>query len=175
MNSEDPRITDEELEAEGQRLQDASFVGALYDPSRWYARARALFGASRAIAERSRTLIVPLEKSELGRVYRMLAGMALEALLKALLVAQVAEDQRTTVFPDRLKTHNLRVLCDRLKINLTDDQRMCIENLTDHIVWTGRYPVPLEPAKFGSYTHWQEEELVEALFRRLSKPLDLAS
>jgi hypothetical protein len=155
---------------------EASYVGQLYDASRWYASARALFGASRAVSERAKSLVAPLEQAELGRVYRLLAGMALESLLKALLVQQIPQAEYTTKVPDRLRTHDLRVLTERLKLKLGDAEKDCIRNLTEHVVWVGRYPVPLDAESYsGSACWWDEEEITEGLFRKLSKPFDLMS
>jgi hypothetical protein len=83
----------------------------------------------------------------------MLAGFALENVLKALIV----QDQRESLeqefitkneLPKILKSHNLIKLAERAGLQFTDDgTKKLLNHLTRHSVWAGRYPIPLRPSE----------------------------
>jgi len=76
-------------------------------------------------------------------VYRMLCGMSLELLLKAVIVAHRKE----------VKTiHLLGELAADAGVEYTPEQFELLQILTEAIVWDGRYPVPTEKQKF----HWEK-------------------
>ena len=66
----------------------------------------------------------------------MLVGMAIEVLLKGIRVA--------LEMPTK-KTHRLDRLCDDLGIAITDDDRVILKALSEHIICASRYTVPIEP------------------------------
>ena len=87
-------------------------------------------------------------------VYQMLCGMALELLLKAVLVARGIEPRAT---------HDLVVLCEDAGISLTDTQTGLMNILSEAIVWAGRYPVPKQEPRFHKLADLQYEHLFDQL------------
>lgn len=67
------------------------------------------------------------------QVYRMLCGMSLELLYKAIIVQS---GERAP------KTHNLLKLARQAGEYISPQQAGILDLLTDCIVWEGRYPVP---------------------------------
>ena len=63
----------------------------------------------------------------------MLAGMALEVLIKGIAVGL---DNRAG------KTHNLCKLADHIGVFLSEDERVILDVLTEHVIWAGRYTAP---------------------------------
>jgi hypothetical protein len=66
-------------------------------------------------------------------VYRMLCGMSLELLYKAIAVSQKH---------DVKKTHDLVKLAKIAGVKVDDTSKGILEILTECIYWNGRYPVP---------------------------------
>jgi len=71
----------------------------------------------------------------------MLAGFAIENMLKALLVTQRPAFDSSGNFS--FKTHDLLKLADDVGLNLSMDERILLERLEQFLTWAGRYPVPL--------------------------------
>lgn len=69
-------------------------------------------------------------------VYEMLFGMALELILKAIVVASGNKPSHT---------HNLVSLTQGLTIKLDKTETSILKHLTESIIWDGRYPVPKKP------------------------------
>jgi hypothetical protein len=67
------------------------------------------------------------------QVYRMLCGMSLELLYKAIIV------QNKEPVP---KTHDLLILAEKAGDIVSPKEAGILDFLTDCIVWEGRYPVP---------------------------------
>ena len=93
-------------------------------------------------------------------VYRMLWGMALEALIKAVILENGDEIR---------KSHNLNQLARDARITYTTEQQKPLQILSEAIFWDGRYPVPKEEK------HWDElaDLKWETLYDR--KPLSESS
>lgn len=68
-------------------------------------------------------------------VYKMLYGMSLELILKAISVASGSKPRHS---------HNLVQLAGDVDIALSEDEKNILQLLTESIVWDGRYPVPKE-------------------------------
>lgn len=86
----------------------------------------------------------PAQDFELLRVKLMLRGMAVESLLKTLVISRKIKltNSDGTLNKDFMKiSHNLVGLAKRLEINLSDDEEKVLRILTDSIE-TGRYPIP---------------------------------
>jgi hypothetical protein len=62
--------------------------------------------------------------------------MAIELLLKGIRVALELPTE---------KTHRLDRLCDGVGITLSDDDRIVLMVLSEHIIWASRYTVPIKP------------------------------
>ncbi|AIP20181.1 hypothetical protein BFR06_20455 [Burkholderia pseudomallei] len=67
-------------------------------------------------------------------VYHMLCGLALEVIMKAVLV------QRGQPFP---RTHSLTRLVESLGLTKTDDEMALLRFFEQSVLWAGRYPIPL--------------------------------
>ncbi len=82
----------------------------------------------------------------------MLAGYALENMLKALIVHDRRDllDQDFTSkkrLPKDLRSHDLVDLAKQARMRLADDDtKGLLTRLTRHSIWAGRYPVPIETA-----------------------------
>lgn len=66
-------------------------------------------------------------------VYRMLCGMSLELIFKALIVAERCEPTHT---------HNLKQLSKDAGLTYSEDTMAILDVLTESAIWHGRYPVP---------------------------------
>jgi HEPN domain-containing protein len=73
---------------------------------------------------------------ETPEVSTMIAGMAMEVLLKGIIVGLDGARPK--------KTHNLNKLIDDVGIAVDDDERTLLEVMTEHVLWVGRYTTPLE-------------------------------
>ena len=76
----------------------------------------------------------------LGVAY-MLAGFAIENLLKGQLVARKAHRSDGGIF--KLKTHDLRQLATDAGQKMSTEQARLLERIQEFTVWTARYPVPM--------------------------------
>jgi hypothetical protein len=129
----------------------------LLDPGEWMSAAEELLAGAALFEPQlqeywesrraDRMSLVKYPKSHL-----MLAGFAMENILKALIV----QDQRAALeeefdtksrLPKILQSHNLITLSDRARLSISDDgTKEHLKHLTRHSVWAGRYPVPLRPS-----------------------------
>ena len=160
---------------EAQQYSD--FCNILYSPENWYSHARSLYAAAKQTWKRIEELDrgFTRDKEGLERVYFMLAGMSIEALLKTNIITRIPEEQRTSPLPKKIKTHDLLKLAAILDLELNEDERFCLKNLTDFIVWAGRYPVPANTEDYGIVIVLDHKEIFEALFKKLSIPYDITS
>lgn len=83
--------------------------------------------------------------SSISRSYILLAGFALENLIKGLLVAQDPSHVNRGELSGELKSHNLLRLVSKVEgLSLSrEEQRVC-QVVQDAIPYWGRYPIPLE-------------------------------
>ena len=65
--------------------------------------------------------------------YTMLAGMAFEVLLKG--IARALDNPAKP-------THRLAELVDHVGIAITDDERILLDAMSEHVYWAGRYTAP---------------------------------
>ena len=80
-------------------------------------------------------------------VYFMLMGLAIENLLKGILMAQHPEYlHQKTRLSNLVKTHDLLRLCNACGLATTPSESDLLSMLTEYVVWRGKYPVPLEIA-----------------------------
>lgn len=78
-------------------------------------------------------------------VYHMLCGLALEVIMKAVLV------QRGHSFP---KTHSLVRLTQALGLSRTEDELAMLRFFEQSVLWAGRYPVPLDCTDDKLKSYW---------------------
>ena len=83
-------------------------------------------------------------------VYLMLCGLALELLLKTIIVAQGRKPN---------PHHKLADLWHEAGLSATRAQRGLLHILTESVYWAGRYPAPLEEADFDRFAGLQYEYL----------------
>jgi hypothetical protein len=90
------------------------------------------------------------------RMYLFLSALAIENLLKAVVVDQAKwpDSQIAQKLPEELKTHALLDLAAG-RIDLADDEIELLERLTQFGIWLGRYPTPtklddIKPKKLKS-------------------------
>ena len=84
------------------------------------------------------------------QVYRMLCGMSLELLYKAIIVAQ------NDPVP---ASHNLLFLAEKAGCHVTRKNAGILELLTECIIWEGRYPVPKDHPKIEKFVFLHYENL----------------
>lgn len=120
-------------------------------PNHWYNRASDLRAAAGGVwlsmSGEARTKVV----ADLGLypgfdmslacrpAYHMLCGLALEVILKAVLV------NRGDTFS--MNKHQLNPLADRVGFKRTKTERQLFDYYSDCITWSGRYPTPKEPTE----------------------------
>jgi hypothetical protein len=154
-------------------------------PQIWLDQSRGFNSAAQTLCAE-----IPAEGPEPGRVifHRqiavMLGGFAIETILKMVLVAQHVEQHG---YPGELKptldfipkTHDLAKLADQAGIRISKDDRITLVELRKYVVWSGRYPTPLDaqgyrgPAIFEDAMHdrfqkalWEKYDILyEKLFR----------
>jgi hypothetical protein len=111
-------------------------------------------------------------------VNRMLMGLSFENLLKGLLVAGGVPPLKGRSLSKDLGNHdlgNLLVRVNKPPLFFTPDERKLISDLSDFVVWQGRYPIPKSEHNFGGGiyvisdldTHKQEHDLWYRLRDRL--------
>src|SRR5215831_6448474 len=86
-------------------------------------------------------------------VVRLLYGLALENLLKGLLVAQGTDATSTGRLNKILKTHDLASLWERAGLPVTDQTKDVLRNLRWSIE-TGKYPVGTAPNSSDPQPFW---------------------
>jgi hypothetical protein len=83
--------------------------------------------------------------SSISRTYMLLAGFALENVLKGILVAIYPTRVNTGNITRDLRSHNLPSLAAKIPgLTLSDQERKFCESATAAIPYWGRYPIPLE-------------------------------
>lgn len=158
-----------------EQAMGSAFVSTVYSVEEWYARARALYAAAKAVWERGDQLHDQSlrDRMALEAVAFMLAGMSLECLLKAVIVGEVPESNQKIELPRTLKTHNLLSLAKDAGIAVSDDEEHCLRILTDHVVWAGRYPAPTSVEKLGHCIIPDFRDAFFALYGRIARRFDI--
>ena len=86
-------------------------------------------------------------------VYRMLCGMAVELVLKAIVV-----ESGGTV---NMKGHDLVAPWQQASLPLSNDEKMLLVILSHDITWAGRYPTPKKEGQFDEYLDTCDEALYD--------------
>lgn len=97
-------------------------------------------------------------------VYHMLCGLALEVIMKAVLV------QRGDPFP---KTHSLARLTQALGLTRTEDELAMLSFFEQSVLWAGRYPVPLNCTDDKLKSYWSLATDILTSPIKLSEDIDL--
>lgn len=110
----------------------------------------------------------------ISRPYVLLAGFALENLLKGMLVSRDPDHITSGQLSDDLRSHHILSLINELgDIELDDNERRFCEMAESAIPYWGRYPIPLNKNKIMREVG-MDDDLREAfleLFNRLSQQL----
>ena len=85
-------------------------------------------------------------------VYPMLWGMAIEALIKAVILERGIEIRQS---------HNLNQLARDASITFTAEQQKLLQILSDAIYWDGRYPVPKNQQQWDNLSDLKGETLYD--------------
>lgn len=82
-------------------------------------------------------------------IWAMLAGLALENMLKALFIAKIPppEQKKDKTLDEKLKNHNLTKLAKQVKLPLSSEESDLVCNLSKFVEWGGRYPIPTKAQK----------------------------
>ena len=89
----------------------------------------------------------------IGPVFFFLAGLAIENLVKGLLVLHGGVEAHRASLPGELKGHGIWARVARLKISLSPEEAQLVRRLETAVEWAGRYPVPREATEpLGSDT-----------------------
>ena len=90
-------------------------------------------------------------------VFRMLCGMSLELLYKALIVQSGGKPP---------STHELIHLANLAKIKPSKQEEALLKILTEYIKWEGRYPVPQERKSWAALDDLVRKHLFREVYRR---------
>jgi hypothetical protein len=143
---------------------ESAFRRAFFEPTAnspvaWYIISLNL----KTAADRLNWLTNPIREEEqslgLSAVYRMLIGMATEAMLKGIIVAQtenVIDSNRALL--DSLKNHKLDKLAQEITNNdpsfvFLNEEINTLKRLRPYIEWAGRYPIPLNENQYTAVMH----------------------
>ncbi len=102
-------------------------------------------------------------------MYRMLIGMSIEILLKAILISQGLPAGQDGQLDSAFNSHNLNWLASEVKFRRSEKERELFDELEEFIVWLGRYPIPKRAEEWqcaghGSTMHKLEQEIWDRLW-----------
>jgi hypothetical protein len=119
------------------------FAKKVWEPTSWLKSARDLLAAISALTP---YLVSEWKDVESGRkpfaethgVYLMLAGFAMENILKLLIIRRLSKDHFSkTEIPKDIKIHKLHDLAVAANVTLRSEQIDLINKITDFVVWGG--------------------------------------
>lgn len=93
----------------------------------------------------------------------MLFGFAIENALKGLWIEKFKIDSETPVdrLPEKIKNHNLESLAEDVNISLNKNERKVLNQLTESILWAGRYPIPINVNRYQEHFKSRLEFFIE--------------
>jgi len=140
--------TDEDFDAEEWLAGRPSLTEMNSHPNHWFNRSSDLHASAGAVWHSmgdNRTLIA--EELGLGssfdmgiacyHVYHMLCGLALEVMMKAVLIQR-------RVQPKDFKTHSFEKLNRLLRVSIGEQERNLLKFYEGMLVWAARYPTPTD-------------------------------
>lgn len=112
--------------------------------------------------------------------FLLLSGLALENLLKGILIARnKAKFKEVIRWNIHKGGHDLMDLCGMADIELTDREKKIIDALTEAVLWAGRYPVPKKHLKqkdlaipLGCDMSGMTVDNIHSIFENYKKNLD---
>ena len=75
-------------------------------------------------------------------IYLMLYGLAIENLLKSLIIKNGTSLYQNGVINKRYRTHNLNSLFDSCGLKKSNDEKEILDILSEFVLWAGKYSVP---------------------------------
>lgn len=164
-----------------------AIAGRAHDPFFWLKQAKELDRAAMLIWAAVREDLERISQFEigaeirleqvphvnLGGVFWLNAGFALENLLKGIIV----KDQPDSVIKGRitrpLKTHNLFNLAKRASIDLNVNEAFYLWVGTQCVIWAGRYPSSIKPEETAPPVFSESDVIAyRSLFDRLAGHFD---
>ena len=155
-------------------------------PSVWFYEAVGLLRAAFVLWEKFSEEFEKMMKSRVGEMtrdqmtdwntqrfmqcYMMIAGLAIENLVKAVLVAKENIHFTKGRLPKELESHDLAKLLCRASVQLSEGETRLVARAADAIVWKGRYAIPRLADKIPSegFAHISSHPRdVVALFRKM--------
>jgi hypothetical protein len=110
------------------------------DPRAWLRASDSLWGAAEELVGGPRFV-----------AWYLLTGMAVEDILKGLIVARDGielDDRGRLRLPWPAPGHNLILLAANASVELTEEERQLVERLSEFVLWAGRYPIPRRLEEF---------------------------
>ncbi len=154
-----------------RKYKKIAFDAATESPGSWLIEAMQL----KVAAERIDWLFKPVTEAEqtlsLMTTYRLLIGLSFENLIKGILHAQGNKVIENGKFTKLFSKHDLKDLANKLdpsEINITENEKNILKDLTPYVIWAGRYPLPRNKNDIiakchGSAEYKRELELWEKL------------
>jgi len=119
------------------------------------------------------------------QVYLFMVGLAFENLIKGLLISRNPDLVKNGKLSKKIsRGHGLSDLLNKAEIQLSEEENIFVNRLSDSVLWAGRYPTPTNEKKWklsflsdsgyilpGTFLAGDEEK-VEKLWRRLSGIID---
>ena len=110
-------------------------------------------------------------------IYFMLVGFSFECLLKGLLANAILTNRNKAAFDsekldNELKEHKLLVLVDKLGLQFSQRERRTLEEITECLIWAGRYPTPTVLKRFKTRIIGQAEmHHAKAIYSKLQNEI----
>jgi hypothetical protein len=116
----------------------------------------------------------PGQYLHVGAAFFMLAGFAIEALLKGIVIAGDPSTVSNGQFPKWLLNHDLARLMKRANVPIREDETQLVCRLAEAVQWRGRYPVLRHAGEMISDSHSiriYDVDSFRALYDRLEREL----
>lgn len=161
------------------------------EPDMWHTSAYGLKHAADAVLAKIKADMTALasgkpsakhfRKLPVVYAYMLLAGLAIENLIKGLSIKKDSALIDNGKLDQSLGKHDLLALARKAGVRLTEEERSLVERLTEYVIWAGRYPIPKRSDSYllrgagGSGSaptvYWTRNDpvLINRLYKRLTK------
>ena len=134
------------------------FDKAAADPSAWRSVAFSLLFSAKELWDEIRQGLEEFEANGVEKLsergsqqlrmrgpFYLLAGLAIENMLKAVIVKRMSDAKKPVTEGDALRiyrgNHDLVGISQQAKVPLSDDERQLLARMSTFVLWAGRYPV----------------------------------
>lgn len=124
-----------------EEVWDAQHQAAINTPLHWWLKAQSLMTAFEVLADDDERRAETGEPRRIQTVPYMLAGFAVENLLKGILVAKRQHVDTSGRF--KLKRHDIRQLALDAGYVLSIEENRLLERVEQFTLWAARYPAPI--------------------------------